>query len=57
MVSSLQLGVEEVPVVQEYPDVFPKDLPGLPPDREIEFAIEPVPGTAPIEKEILLYAG
>ena len=37
-------------MVREYPDVFPDDLPGLPPDREIEFAIELVPGTAPIAK-------
>jgi hypothetical protein len=49
-VNNLKLTVEEVPVVREYPDVFPDDLPGLPPDREIEFAIELVPGTAPIAK-------
>ena len=49
-VNNLILLVEEVPVVREYLDVFPDDLPGLPPDREIEFAIELVPGTAPIAK-------
>jgi len=37
-------------VVQEFLDVFPKDLPGLPPDREIEFYNELAPGTAPISK-------
>jgi hypothetical protein len=34
--------------VSEFPDVFPEELPGIPPDREIEFVIELVPGTAPI---------
>jgi hypothetical protein len=42
--------VERIPVVCEYPDVFPDELPGMPPDREIEFAIELQPGTAPISK-------
>jgi hypothetical protein len=36
--------------VSEFLDVFPKELPGMPPDREIEFVIELVPGTAPIFK-------
>ena len=44
------LLLEHVRVVNEYPDVFPDELPGLPPDREIEFVIELVPGTAPIAK-------
>ena len=35
-------------VVCEYSDVFPEDLVGLPPHREIEFSIDLVPGTAPI---------
>ena len=39
-----------IPVVCEFPDVFPKDLPGLPPDREVEFSIELEPGTAPISR-------
>jgi hypothetical protein len=43
-------AVEDSRVVSEFPDVFPEDLPGMPPDREIEFAIELVPGTAPIYK-------
>jgi hypothetical protein len=33
-----------VPVVNEFLDVFPKDLPGMPPDRDIEFVIELKPG-------------
>ncbi|KAL8107499.1 hypothetical protein AgCh_024057 [Apium graveolens] len=32
--------LEDIPVVNEFPDVFPDELPGLPPDREIEFAID-----------------
>jgi hypothetical protein len=48
-----QLGASpgsEVPVVNEFPDVFPEELPGMPPDRDIEFVIELKPGTAPIYK-------
>ena len=37
--------LEEILVVNEFPDVFPEELPGLPPDREIEFAIDLAPGT------------
>ena len=40
----------QIPVVCEYPLVFPEDLPGLPPEREIEFCIDLVPGTTPISK-------
>jgi hypothetical protein len=40
----------EVPVVNEFLDVFPKELPGMPPDRDIEFVIELKPGTALIYK-------
>jgi hypothetical protein len=42
--------VEKILVVCDYPDVFPDELPGMPPDRDIEFAIELQPGTAPISK-------
>ncbi|KAJ9556951.1 hypothetical protein OSB04_011565 [Centaurea solstitialis] len=42
--------VNDVPIVCEYPDVFPDDLPGLPPDRQVEFRIDLVPGAAPIAK-------
>jgi hypothetical protein len=38
----------DVRTVSEFPDVFPEELPGMPPDREIELVIELVPGTAPI---------
>ena len=40
--------VEKVPVACEFPDVFPEEMPELPPDREIEFYIDVVPGTDPI---------
>jgi hypothetical protein len=42
--------MEEIPVVQEFLDVFPEDFPGLPPDREIEFCIDLIPRAAPISK-------
>jgi hypothetical protein len=41
---------ETVKVVSEFPDVFPKDLRGMPPERRVEFAIEIIPGTAPISR-------
>jgi hypothetical protein len=42
----------DIPVVSEFPDVFPDDLPGLPPDRDVEFKIELLPGTAPISRRL-----
>ena len=35
-------------MVKDFPDVFPEELPGMPPDRDIEFLIEILPGTGPI---------
>jgi hypothetical protein len=43
-------SIKDVPVVREYPDVFPEELPGMPPDRDIEFVIDLIPGTSPIAK-------
>ena len=43
-------SLAKIPVVCEHPDVFPDDLPGMPPDRNLEFAIELQLGTAPISK-------
>ena len=40
--------IRDIPVVCEFPDVFPEDLPGLPPDRDVQFGIDLKPGTAPI---------
>jgi hypothetical protein len=46
----IESPVEKIPVICDYPDVFPDELPGMPPDRDIEFAIELQPRTAPISK-------
>jgi hypothetical protein len=40
----------DIKTVSEFPDVFPEELPSMPPDHEIEFVIELVPGTTPIFK-------
>ena len=42
--------LEDILVVREFSDVFPEDLPDIPPDREIDFQIELAPGTEPISK-------
>jgi hypothetical protein len=43
-------SLNEIRIAQEYPDVFPEDLLGMPPARDIEFIIELLPGTPPISK-------
>jgi hypothetical protein len=43
-------SIEEIPVVREYLDVFLDDLPGMPPERDIDFKIELQPGTALVSK-------
>ena len=40
--------IDEILVVREFPDVFPDDNVGLPPEREVEFTIDLIPGTEPI---------
>ncbi|KAD7477173.1 hypothetical protein E3N88_00309 [Mikania micrantha] len=45
-----QKRIEDIPVVREYPEVFPDDISGLPPVRQVEFRIDLVPGAAPIAK-------
>ncbi|GJU62179.1 putative reverse transcriptase domain-containing protein [Tanacetum coccineum] len=42
--------LEDVPIVREFPEVFPEDLPGLPPARQVEFQIDLVPGAAPVAR-------
>ena len=42
--------MQNIPVVCDYPEVFPEELPGLPPDRQVEFRIDLLPGTTPIAK-------
>jgi hypothetical protein len=43
-------GLEHLPVVKEFADVFPKELPGMPPERELEFTIDLKLGTEPIAR-------
>jgi hypothetical protein len=50
-------SVEIIKVVSEFPDVFLEDLPGMPPERKVEFAIELLPGTAPISKRAYKVSG
>ena len=45
-----QVDVEKIPVVKKFPDVFPKELPGIPPEREVNMSIEVVHGTIPISR-------
>ncbi|KAI3670385.1 hypothetical protein L1987_87976 [Smallanthus sonchifolius] len=42
--------VEDIPIIREFPEVFPNDLPGLPPVREVKFRIDLVPGANPVAK-------
>lgn len=44
------IKLEDLPMVREYPDVFPNELPGMPPDRDLEFVINLVPGTTSSSK-------
>jgi hypothetical protein len=48
--ATVTIHLKDIPVVCEYPDVFPDDLPGMPPDKDVEFVTELQPGTAPISK-------
>ena len=43
--------IQDIHVVCDFPDVFPEELPGMPPDRSVEFVIDLLPGTAPISKK------
>ncbi|XP_071741079.1 uncharacterized protein [Rutidosis leptorrhynchoides] len=49
-VESEEKRIEDVPVVRDFPKVFPKELSGLPPQRQIEFQIDLTPGAAPVAK-------
>ena len=51
MANAIQpVALADIPVVCEFLDVFPDELPGLPSDKEIEFKIELLSGTAPISQ-------
>ncbi|GKF27214.1 hypothetical protein Tco_0083108, partial [Tanacetum coccineum] len=43
--------LEDIPVVREFSEVFPEDLPGLPPIRQVEFQIDLIPGTTPVARD------
>jgi hypothetical protein len=43
-------NLEDIPIACEFSDVFPEDLPSMPPDQDVEFIIELQPGTAPISR-------
>ncbi|GJV70461.1 putative reverse transcriptase domain-containing protein [Tanacetum coccineum] len=47
---SKEKRLEDVPIVHDFPEVFPEDLPRLPPTRQVEFQIELVPGAAPVAR-------
>jgi hypothetical protein len=47
------IPIHQIPVVCEFPDVFPDELPGLPPDRDVEFGIELIPRIAPISRDLI----
>jgi hypothetical protein len=49
--------IEAITIVSEFPVVFPKELPGMPLERKVEFAIELIPGTAPISKRAYRVSG
>jgi hypothetical protein len=49
--------LEAIKVVSEFSDVFPKDLPGMPPEQKVEFTIELIPSTAPISKRATRVSG
>jgi hypothetical protein len=51
------LTTESISVVEEFMDVFLEELPGMPPEREVEFYIDLIPGTAPIAKRPLYDLG
>ncbi|KAJ9545199.1 hypothetical protein OSB04_024906 [Centaurea solstitialis] len=43
-------SIQDIPVVREFPEVFPEELPGLPPPQQVEFHIDLVPGAGPVAK-------
>nr|GEV25070.1 putative reverse transcriptase domain-containing protein [Tanacetum cinerariifolium] len=47
---SKEKRVEDVPVIRNFPEVFPDDLPGLPPPRQVEFRIDLIPGATPVAR-------
>jgi hypothetical protein len=50
-------SIEAIRIVSEFPNVLPEELPGIPPERKVEFAIELIPGTTPISKRAYRVSG
>jgi hypothetical protein len=48
LITEEETGIAKLPVVSEFPDVFPNDISDVPPEREVEFTIDVVPGTKPV---------
>ena len=47
---TVQVNLEDIPVIKEFPNVFPEELPSLPPEREVDLVIEVLHGTNPISR-------
>ncbi|GKE46513.1 hypothetical protein Tco_1477771 [Tanacetum coccineum] len=47
---SKEKRLEDVPVIRDFPEVFPEELPRLPPPRQVEFRIDLIPGAAPVAR-------
>ncbi|GKF00991.1 putative reverse transcriptase domain-containing protein, partial [Tanacetum coccineum] len=47
---SKEKRLKDVPVIRDFPEVFPEELPGLPPPRQVEFRIDLIPGAAPVAR-------
>ncbi|GKA27853.1 hypothetical protein Tco_0714021 [Tanacetum coccineum] len=47
---SKEKRLEDVSVIRDFPEVFPEELPGLPPPRQVEFRIDLIPGAAPVAR-------
>ena len=50
------MNLENIPMIREFPDVFPKELPGVPPEREVDLSIKVVQETTPISRAPYLMA-
>ncbi|GJZ64460.1 hypothetical protein Tco_0620881, partial [Tanacetum coccineum] len=48
--NSKEKRLEDVPIVRDFLEVFPEDLPGIPPARQVKFRIDLIPGAAPIAR-------
>ena len=49
-VKTKEKNLTDIPIVRDFPSVFPKDVSGLPPARQVEFRIDLVPGATPVAK-------